>query len=421
MMERKLVQLFRVLIAALFLFSGISKLLSLAFFDGLLAELFIGDDYFNYPDAVWWTQVFSRVIISGEIVLGIAVMQPKWLKTVVLPVIMLMLVAFNIHLTYVGLEVGFIDGNCGCFGDILPMNNLESIIKNLVTMLIVGYVWWKFKDDREYFVFRPIVIPILAGVVTFGSLSLTIKNYDKPANPIQEFNSSDFIDPNGASLPDGNNDSVIDSVKTDSSEMPPKGEGEVNSFSGSRSPEKDPEIESKEIKEVATGKADQPKETVKVVETKATTLFSSYTELADGSSVNLDEGKKMICMYSLTCGHCQESYKDLCQIANNPNTPPIYLIVYGSEFDLGYFFNQAGCKHPYILIKDYDEFKRLLEGQSFPKVDIRENGKTLKSWNLQTYSINKVKDYLGISYDKPKEVKDPNEIEIESGNGGFGW
>lgn len=418
-MERKLVQLFRILIAALFLFSGISKLLSLAFFDGLLAELFIGEDYFNYPRAVWWTQVFSRVIISGEIVLGIAVMQPKWLKTIVLPVITLMLVAFTVHLTYVGFQVGFVDGNCGCFGDILPMNNLESIIKNVVTMLMVGYVWWKFKDDREYFVFRPIIIPILAGAVTFGSLSLTIKNYDKPTNPIQEFNSSDFIDPN--ELSSGNDSARADSIEVDSTDDQSEGTSEVDAFNGNRTPEESPKVETTKEDNAPKTIVDKPKGTVEVTETKTATLFSAYTKLADGTSVDLEDGKKMICMYSLTCGHCQESYKELCQIANNPKTPPIYLIVYGSEFDLGYFFNQAGCKHPYILIKDYDEFKRLLEGQSFPKVDIRENGVTKKSWNLQTYSINKIKDYLGIAYEKPKEVKDPNEIEIESGNGGFGW
>ena len=50
------------------------------------------------------------------------------------------LIAFTAHLIYMGFQKGFIGGNCGCFGDLIPMDNFESIIKNVISILLVAYV-----------------------------------------------------------------------------------------------------------------------------------------------------------------------------------------------------------------------------------------------------------------------------------------
>lgn len=185
-MQTRLVKLGRLFLSILFIFSGVSKLISLPFFDGLVAELLIGKDYYDYPDALFYTQVLTRVIIASELLLGAAVLQEVLFKKLVLPIIQGMLLLFTVHLFYEGFrhENGFIDGNCGCFGDVLPMNNLESIIKNVVAMLFGMYVWQKHKEHGLYH-FKSWVMPTVLGIVTLVTLWLTIKDYSSP-EPVSE-------------------------------------------------------------------------------------------------------------------------------------------------------------------------------------------------------------------------------------------
>ena len=179
-MEIRLVKVSRILLATLFIFSAITKLLSLPFFDGLVAELLIGKDYYNHADALWYTQVLTRVLISAELVLGIAVLQESFLKKIIIPAIEIMLLLFTLHLFYESLthENGFTDGNCGCFGDIIPMNNLESIIKNVVAM-VLGFVVWKNHKRHPHHRFASWTVSVTAGLVCLITLWLTIKDYSQ--------------------------------------------------------------------------------------------------------------------------------------------------------------------------------------------------------------------------------------------------
>ncbi|MCH7535701.1 MAG: DoxX family membrane protein, partial [Bacteroidetes bacterium] len=175
-MDIRLVKTGRLILSVLFIFSGLSKLLSLPFFDGMVAELFIGVDYYDHPQAMWFSQLFTRVVISGELLLGAAILQDKYFKSIILPVMQLMLIGFTAHLVYAGMERGFVEGNCGCFGDVLPMTNLESIIKNVVAMGI-GLFLWKFHIDVEVMRFKSWVMPATIGAVSLGTLLLTVRDY----------------------------------------------------------------------------------------------------------------------------------------------------------------------------------------------------------------------------------------------------
>ena len=123
----------------------------MAFFDAMVAELFLGPNYYDFPTGLYYTQILSRVLIASELVLGAAILMDKWVKRITIPAIFGMLLLFTVHLFYEGLtsDKGFIEGNCGCFGDVLPMNNLESIIKNVVAMLAAVFVWLKYKEEEK--------------------------------------------------------------------------------------------------------------------------------------------------------------------------------------------------------------------------------------------------------------------------------
>ncbi len=418
-MQRFLVQLFRVLVSILFVFSAVSKLLSLAFFDALVAKLFLGAQYYDYPEQLYWVQLLTRVIIAGELLLSVAILHEYKLKQIVLPAIQVILIGFTAHLFYAsmdfGLGKGFIGGNCGCFGDIIPMDNFESILKNVITIALVAFIQWKY-DNHPRISFSSYVPSLVVGMTTFATLYLTIKDY----TPKIDETPVDVV-PNQFTSPVVDTVSVVDSAVVDTL---------VNDSASTKQlmqkidstlelQEKDTTKRLNTTKKIKIKKADNQETATSVtVQQNSTesTLLSKYVTFSDGKTVNLNLGDKIVCMYSLTCGHCQESYKELVELRKKNKTAPIYLLLYGSEFDLNYFFAQAGGKDPYVLIKDYEEFERLLAGSDFPKVLVRENGKTKKFWDLETYKIKAVKDYLGIK----DAVVEETIIEDTNPSGGSG-
>ncbi len=68
---------------------------------------------------------FSRILIGIELGLGVLILQPHYLKKLIVPGTFLMLVVFIIELAY-EIVTGGNSGNCGCFGSLLPMTPLEA-------------------------------------------------------------------------------------------------------------------------------------------------------------------------------------------------------------------------------------------------------------------------------------------------------
>ena len=172
-------------------------------------------------------------------------------------------------------------------------------------------------------------------------------------------------------------------------------------------------------------KVEDPKlvETVKPVvkkDSKTEATKALLYQNANGKfDIDIENGEKLVCMFSLTCGHCQDAYKDLCAMATQGNLPKMYLYCFGQEFEQNYFFKQAGdnCKDDYVRTENYADFTRLLEGESFPRILAFKNGKIVKSWNIRTYNENAVREFYGIA--KPVEKK-PKEELIETGGNNWG-
>ncbi len=395
-MSVRLVLIFRFVISALFIFSTVAKLLSLPFFDGMVAELFIGKDYYNHPTAMFWSQLFVRVRIAGEFLLGIAVLQGKYLKSIVLPAISIMLIAFTAHLFYAAtvLGKGFIGGNCGCFGDLVPMDNFESIVKNIVSILMVGYIWKYVNPSRDKL--NSLVIVIMVGLVSFLTLLLTIKDYEVN-NEVVEISNVDVRTED--TLTD-----TVQEIRVEDSLV--SKETEIKEVV---IPVVEPEIQT-EIEVVAVTP-------VKIEPVTVKRLLDEYKSFSNGENVDLYKGDKLICMFSMTCGHCQESYKDICGVVSTGKLPATYLLNYGSELDQNYFFSQAGCKHPHILIGDYGKFQRVLEENDFPRIIHMKDGKVLEEWNLETYSKEKLSEHFDIKVKKETNNDGGLELQLETPSG----
>ena len=144
-MKKNLPLIIRVLVSALFLLSAVAKLyptpmygITKIFEEGQLIPMGFSEGLAPY---------FSRFIIAIEFFIAFAVLQKNYLKKLVIPTSILMIFVFSLHLAY-SLFLGDSE-NCGCFGELIPMSPLQALIKNIITIGILGYLYKNTTDDKE--------------------------------------------------------------------------------------------------------------------------------------------------------------------------------------------------------------------------------------------------------------------------------
>ena len=145
--RKSLTTVVRILIGLLFIFSAFAKLFPIEIFEKQLIDISkqpgVLFEFTNWCDVRWW----SRTLISSELFIGLSLLVPYYLKRFFIPISLLLLLAFIAHLVMQITISGNI-GNCGCMGGWLPMSPLEAIIKNVITIALLIYVFRK-GDDNE--------------------------------------------------------------------------------------------------------------------------------------------------------------------------------------------------------------------------------------------------------------------------------
>jgi len=126
----------RILLGAVFLFSAISKLFPIEIF-----EL-----HFLYHNIGSWTTApyLSRFLIGLELFIGLGLILKLPKQKFFLITSAILLFSFSLFLLYSIRKFGN-RGNCGCFGSVLSMTPLESIIKNIILFLATALLLWKEK------------------------------------------------------------------------------------------------------------------------------------------------------------------------------------------------------------------------------------------------------------------------------------
>ena len=148
----------RVLISALFFVSAVAKMYPnpeiglIKYFE--IKQLVQG---LGFNEIL--AQYFSRSIIAFEFFIAISVLLNNYLKRIIYPISILLLVAFTTHLTYIAIQGS--DGNCGCFGELIPMTPIEAIIKNIITILVLYFLYSKTSKNLSSS-FRSLVILMLS-------------------------------------------------------------------------------------------------------------------------------------------------------------------------------------------------------------------------------------------------------------------
>jgi hypothetical protein len=339
----------RLALSALFLVSVIGKLYpdpsvynTLSAFEAkqLLPMGFSGD----------FAQWFSRTLIGCELALGLLILQPHFYRKLVIPTSILMLVIFCIHLSYEIATKGNV-GNCGCFGEFISMTPLQAIIKNVIAIIALAYLYRVRKgveDAKNFFVLTSVTFASIMMVFMFGMKASSVGKTD-----LSDAGSEPVI------VEDVEIDTVITKqpVTTD--------------------------VKVEPVKDSVKVLVDEPK--------KAKSGFAKY--FAD-----IDKGKKLMCFFAAGCDHCQQTIKELTQMSKEiEGFPEIRIIFLEEETELiPNFFTIAGKKYPYKIL-DPGAFYTILGAANTPMVNYLWNG-------------NKVKVYEGTeesggNYFKPAEFK----------------
>jgi len=130
---RLLISTLCIIVGATFIFSAISKIPTLEQFGWTIVET----TFLHWTAAEW----SARILIGLELFLGVLFIAHFRIRKLAIPISLFLLSVFSIYLLLVIRRYGS-DGNCGCFGDVIKMTPLESVIKNIVLIVLIFIIQW---------------------------------------------------------------------------------------------------------------------------------------------------------------------------------------------------------------------------------------------------------------------------------------
>lgn len=288
----------RLIISALFIVSAVAKMYPSPYF--AISTFEVKQLYpLGFSERI--APYFSRVLIGIEFALGIAILLPHYLKKITIPATVLLLSIFVIHLSYTTFASGNA-GNCGCFGELIPMTPVEAILKNIIA---IGLLAWLFKltpadKKTNFWMLTSVVLGCILGLFMIAPMK---------ASPAPVLNLPKDVQNLGISV-----DTTLNTVLTTV-------EKAIDS--------------SNTIKEKIT--VDEP--------TAKKSGFANYFP-------GIDKGKRILCFFAPGCEHCQETAKKLTEMKRkDKNFPAVSIIFMDEEADkIPEFFNVAGTKYPYQVV-----------------------------------------------------------------------
>jgi len=150
---------------AVFLFSAYTKLFPIEPFEYTFVELGITG---------WKHSVFiARFFIGFEFACGGLLVLNFWLRRFTIPLVSFTLLFF---IAYLLLQIAHYgnNGNCGCFGTFFVFTPLQGIIKNVVLLVVAGFIYL-FHPNFSFRFMKPITIILV--MVAFA-LPFILNPYD---------------------------------------------------------------------------------------------------------------------------------------------------------------------------------------------------------------------------------------------------
>lgn len=337
MKKEHLSWILRLIISALFIVSAVAKLYPSPYF---AISTFEVKQLYPLGFSEGFAPYFSRILIGIEFALGIAILLKDYLKKITIPATILLLSVFVIHLSYTTFISGN-SGNCGCFGELLPMTPVEAIIKNIIA---IGLLIWLIKllpadGKSNFWLLKSVGLGCVLALFMLAPIRPVEKVVEEPTSEIQE-----------------NLGVVADSTSLLTVEIP---ETEVPTTNA-------PTVENPEVD-------------VKKAEETPKKVKSGYEKYFPG----IDTDKKILCYFVPGCDHCMDTAKELNEMRKkDKNFPPIYVIFMNEEPEkVPTFFEFAGTKFPYKMIDVIPFWTELGDGRDTPGVKYLWNGNEFKYYD----------------------------------------
>ncbi len=152
-----LVSIARVIVGALFIFSGFIKLNDPLGFSYKLQEYF-GADVLGLEFLIPYALPLAVFLVIFEVVLGVMLLLGYKVKFTMWS--LLLMILFFTFLTFYSAYFEKVT-DCGCFGDAIPLTPWESFWKDVILLVLILFLFWK----------RELIKPI------FGKMPTTILTY----------------------------------------------------------------------------------------------------------------------------------------------------------------------------------------------------------------------------------------------------
>ena len=324
----------RIVVALLFLVSAIAKLYPSPYF---AISTFEVKQLYTLGFSESLAPYFSRILIGIEFALGFLLLNNHFLKRITIPATIGLLSVFIIHLSYVTFLSGGNSGNCGCFGELIPMTPIEAIIKNIIAVGLLIWLWKISENDKKsnFWILTSLTLSCILGLFMLAPMK---------ASSVSISNSNDNINSN---ISTDTISKLTDSVKTE----------EIKTTDSSK-------IKVEKVVE-AIKKEVGPKQAI-----------SGYSDLYS----DIDKGQKILCFFVPGCEHCRDAAKDLNALQKkHKDFPEVQIVFMDEEAEkIPDFFKYAGKQFPYKVIDIIPFWTKLGTGKDTPGVVYLHNGNVIK-------------------------------------------
>ncbi|NUM71287.1 MAG: DoxX family protein [Ignavibacteriaceae bacterium] len=334
-----IVKIILILSGLMFLFSAVSKSMPIQSFELFL----VSKGLFNWETA----PLFSRLIVSFEFFLGILLLVNLEPKRAAIPLSLVMLVVFTVHLVY-DMIISGNTGNCGCFGELLPMTPLEAVIKNVLFGGALAYTYKSIELDKNRrlalsFGVYPVIV--ILSLLIFGWPSYT--SHKEKAVADKELNSKT-------------------QQKKDITEKDTVQKAEET-------------VQKKDTLQIkAETKPIKSREQILLEKyPPKTSIYGKFKNFSTGS-LDPDQGVKLVAFLSLDCDHCLDVATRLTKMKGMAGNAQYLFYCFGEEEQRKEFYSKSGSSAPYRLMKPVEFFPYL--SQSPPKLVLLVNGNVIDEW-----------------------------------------
>jgi len=187
----KIVFFLRVLISVLFLLSAYAKLYPTPMFG--ITKVFEQGQLIPMGFSEGLAPYFSRFIIGAELFLAITILFNNYLKKITVPLSFLMIAIFTIHLFT---QLFGDTENCGCFGDLIPMTPLQAFIKNIITLVILYFIYKKSEDKKSNLSYL-VILFLSISTLMFASLPISSQSKTEGSSFISYVENEEFVNAEG--------------------------------------------------------------------------------------------------------------------------------------------------------------------------------------------------------------------------------